>query len=60
VVKKLPRYCDVNSDKKITLAEWLNCMQTERDTDMVKSTTVGPTKSSKLNGPNPLHLHLKE
>ncbi|XP_055374150.1 SPARC-related modular calcium-binding protein 1 [Condylostylus longicornis] len=58
--KKMPRYCDVNSDKKITLAEWLNCMQTERDTDITRSTTVGPTKLSKLNGPNPLHVHLKE
>lgn len=25
--KKMPRYCDVNNDKKITLSEWLNCFQ---------------------------------
>lgn len=25
--KKMPRYCDVNNDKKITLSEWLNCLQ---------------------------------
>lgn len=24
--KKMPRYCDVNNDKKITLSEWLNCL----------------------------------
>ncbi|XP_062552816.1 SPARC-related modular calcium-binding protein 2 isoform X2 [Armigeres subalbatus] len=28
--KKMPRYCDVNNDRKITLSEWLNCLQTER------------------------------
>lgn len=28
--KKMPRYCDVNSDKKITLSEWLNCLQANR------------------------------
>lgn len=22
----MPRYCDVNNDKKITLSEWLNCL----------------------------------
>ncbi|XP_037920835.1 LOW QUALITY PROTEIN: SPARC-related modular calcium-binding protein 1 [Hermetia illucens] len=25
--KKMPRYCDVNGDKRITLSEWLNCLQ---------------------------------
>ncbi|XP_062710410.1 SPARC-related modular calcium-binding protein 2 isoform X3 [Aedes albopictus] len=28
--KKMPRYCDVNNDRKITLSEWLNCLQTQR------------------------------
>jgi SPARC-related modular calcium-binding protein len=28
--KRLPRFCDVNNDKKITLSEWLNCLQTQR------------------------------
>ncbi|XP_055859265.1 SPARC-related modular calcium-binding protein 2 isoform X3 [Episyrphus balteatus] len=28
--KKMPRYCDVNSDKKITLSEWLNCLNAQR------------------------------
>lgn len=23
----MPRYCDVNGDKRITLSEWLNCLQ---------------------------------
>lgn len=26
----MPRYCDVNNDRKITLSEWLNCLQTQR------------------------------
>lgn len=28
--KKMPRYCDVNSDRKITLSEWMNCLQVQR------------------------------
>lgn len=28
--RKLPRYCDANNDKKITLTEWLNCLQTPK------------------------------
>lgn len=28
--KKMPRYCDVNNDRKITLSEWLNCLQAQR------------------------------
>lgn len=38
--KKLPRYCDVNSDRKITLTEWLDCLQAQRvSTDQDRSTT---------------------
>lgn len=29
--KKLPRYCDVNSDQKISLSEWLECLNTTRN-----------------------------
>lgn len=24
--KRLPRYCDINHDKKISITEWLNCL----------------------------------
>lgn len=30
--KKLPRYCDQNNDREITLAEWLNCLESQRFT----------------------------
>lgn len=28
--KKLPRYCDTNHDRKISLTEWLNCLNAQR------------------------------
>lgn len=28
--KKLPKYCDQNNDREITLAEWLNCLESQR------------------------------
>lgn len=28
--KRLPRYCDVNNDRKISITEWLNCLSTQR------------------------------
>lgn len=28
--KKFPKYCDVNHDRKISMTEWLNCMDSER------------------------------
>lgn len=27
--KKLPRYCDKNKDKEITLTEWLECLSSK-------------------------------
>uniref|UniRef100_A0A182TKZ1 SPARC-related modular calcium-binding protein 2 n=1 Tax=Anopheles melas TaxID=34690 RepID=A0A182TKZ1_9DIPT len=29
--KKMPRYCDVNSDRKITLSEWMSCLDGKRN-----------------------------
>ena len=28
--KRLPRYCDVNNDRKISITEWLKCLSTQR------------------------------
>nr|CAD7263573.1 unnamed protein product [Timema shepardi] len=28
--KRLPRYCDTNRDRKISLSEWLNCLNAQR------------------------------
>ncbi|KAH8371387.1 hypothetical protein KR093_007150 [Drosophila rubida] len=41
--KKMPRYCDVNGDKKISLAEWVNCLQSQR---VEITTTAKPPQSS--------------
>ncbi|XP_059617873.1 SPARC-related modular calcium-binding protein 1 isoform X2 [Phlebotomus argentipes] len=59
--KKLPRYCDVNNDREITLSEWLNCLQTTRtSTNLGKSiTNESKPLQSKFRGPNPLESYLK-
>jgi hypothetical protein len=61
----MPRYCDVNNDKKITLSEWLNCLQAQRiqneqskppeSNSEPKSTTQSKLKGMK----NPLEFILK-
>ncbi|KAH8407541.1 hypothetical protein KR222_005115 [Zaprionus bogoriensis] len=61
--KKMPRYCDVNGDKKISLAEWESCLQAQRTDQM--STTMKPAQSSemvtsRLVGSNPLERYLKD
>ncbi|XP_054089612.1 SPARC-related modular calcium-binding protein 1 isoform X6 [Zeugodacus cucurbitae] len=64
--KKMPRYCDVNGDKKITLTEWLNCLQTQRSevqTISQSSTEANVSLTSKplkLTGANPLEQYLKD
>ncbi|XP_032571725.1 SPARC-related modular calcium-binding protein 2 isoform X2 [Drosophila sechellia] len=60
--KKMPRYCDVNGDKKISLAEWLNCLQA---TPRESATTAKPvqsneTASPKFQGVNPVERYLKD
>lgn len=44
--KKMPRYCDVNNDKKITISEWLNCLQVNGDAQKPKTSET--SKSYKL------------
>ncbi|XP_058829667.1 SPARC-related modular calcium-binding protein 2 isoform X3 [Topomyia yanbarensis] len=43
--KKMPRYCDVNNDRKITLSEWLNCLQTQR-TPYVMASSMSKVSST--------------
>ncbi|XP_031620477.1 SPARC-related modular calcium-binding protein 1 isoform X2 [Contarinia nasturtii] len=61
--KKMPRYCDVNNDKRITLSEWLNCLQVQTNVHKSKTSDTNqqrPTQSAlKLKGPNPLESYLK-
>jgi len=28
--KKLPRYCDINNDRRISMTEWFSCLNTQR------------------------------
>lgn len=58
----MPRYCDVNNDKKITLSEWLNCLQTQRvQSEQTRQPQVEPKPptQTKLKGVNPLEFILK-
>ena len=57
----MPRYCDVNNDKKITLSEWLNCLQTQREQSEMKPRQAepNPPTQTKLKGVNPLETILK-
>ncbi|XP_049884957.1 SPARC-related modular calcium-binding protein 1 isoform X3 [Pectinophora gossypiella] len=56
--RKLPRYCDVNHDTRISITEWMACLE-------VNQASQGPTKTTKApsnprrKGPNPLESFLK-
>ncbi|XP_011144336.1 SPARC-related modular calcium-binding protein 2 isoform X1 [Harpegnathos saltator] len=54
--KKLPRYCDINNDRRISMTEWLSCLNAQRPTtsDMEKASTSKPKRT----GPNPLDKFL--
>lgn len=54
--KKLPRYCDVNHDRKISMTEWLNCLNAQRASSDFGSS---PTANPRRRGPNPLESYLK-
>uniref|UniRef100_A0A1A9W9X7 Thyroglobulin type-1 domain-containing protein n=1 Tax=Glossina brevipalpis TaxID=37001 RepID=A0A1A9W9X7_9MUSC len=58
--KKMPRYCDVNSDKKITLNEWLACLQPQSSEIQTAIDESDSSKPSKLTGSNPLEQYLKD
>ncbi|KAG5306886.1 SMOC2 protein, partial [Acromyrmex insinuator] len=56
--KKLPRYCDINNDRRISMTEWLSCLNAQRPTianDPEKSLTT-----PKRIGPNPLDQFLND
>ncbi|XP_033223901.1 SPARC-related modular calcium-binding protein 2 [Belonocnema kinseyi] len=60
--KKFPKYCDVNSDRKINMSEWLNCLNAQRFTAgfSVTSTEKTPTSKPRRMGPNPLDRFLND
>ncbi|CAG2062385.1 unnamed protein product [Timema podura] len=55
--KRLPRYCDTNHDRKISLSEWLNCLNAQRTNPTIN---VDPTPGSRRRGLNPLQIYLKD
>ncbi|XP_008216799.1 SPARC-related modular calcium-binding protein 1 isoform X1 [Nasonia vitripennis] len=58
--KKLPRYCDINNDREISMTEWLSCLNAQRpataDSSMEKASTLKPKRM----GPNPLDQFLND
>lgn len=44
----MPRYCDVNNDKKITLSEWLNCLNAHGAREATKTSTSEYNFQSKI------------
>uniref|UniRef100_A0A1B6ENY2 SPARC-related modular calcium-binding protein 2 n=1 Tax=Cuerna arida TaxID=1464854 RepID=A0A1B6ENY2_9HEMI len=55
--KKLPRYCDVNHDHKISLTEWLHCLNAQRP---ITDSSTMPTPNPRRIGPNPLETYLND
>lgn len=59
--KKLPRYCDVNHDKRVSLTEWLSCLHVNKTTKPIPADNmISSTQSPRRRGINPLDVYLKE
>ncbi|CAF4745054.1 unnamed protein product [Pieris macdunnoughi] len=57
--RKLPRYCDVNHDAKISITEWMACLEVMQ-ASQVSTTEVPKVPSNpRRKGPNPLESILK-
>lgn len=56
--KKLPRYCDINKDRQISMTEWLDCLNTQRRVLNNVATTVSPGLTR--TGKNPLTMLLDD
>ncbi|XP_070162861.1 SPARC-related modular calcium-binding protein 2 [Polyergus mexicanus] len=57
--KKLPRYCDINNDRRISMTEWLSCLNAQHPTtvdDSERTSTIQPRRL----GPNPLDQFLSD
>ncbi|XP_052893310.1 uncharacterized protein LOC128301048 [Anopheles moucheti] len=46
--KKMPRYCDVNSDRKITLSEWMSCLDGKRNSSVDVAAMSAPLVQAEL------------
>ncbi|KAM3968880.1 SPARC related modular calcium binding-like protein magu isoform 2-T2 [Aphomia sociella] len=57
--RKLPRYCDVNHDTKISITEWMACLEVTQASQGHTTEAPKPPSNPRRKGPNPLESILK-
>lgn len=57
--KKFPKYCDVNNDRRINMAEWLSCLNAQQFTPETSTEKTSTSKPKRM-GPNPLDQFLND
>ncbi|CAG9781876.1 unnamed protein product [Diatraea saccharalis] len=57
--RKLPRYCDVNHDTKISITEWMACLEVTQASQGPSTEATKPPPNPRRKGPNPLESILK-
>ncbi|XP_050684188.1 SPARC-related modular calcium-binding protein 1 isoform X2 [Leptidea sinapis] len=57
--RKLPRYCDVNHDSKISITEWMACLEVTQASQGSSTEAPKLSSNSRRKGPNPLESILK-
>ncbi|XP_052746739.1 SPARC-related modular calcium-binding protein 1 isoform X1 [Bicyclus anynana] len=57
--RKLPRYCDVNHDSKISITEWMACLEMNQASLGRSTETTKVPSNPRRKGPNPLESILK-
>jgi hypothetical protein len=53
--KKLPRHCDVNGDRRLTMGEWVDCLGVELLTSKAISSAASSSQGSHLGHRRPVH-----
>ncbi|KAI8430761.1 hypothetical protein MSG28_000929 [Choristoneura fumiferana] len=56
--RKLPRFCDVNHDSKISITEWMACLEVTQ-ASLGQTTETTKVSNPRRKGPNPLESILK-
>lgn len=57
--RKLPRYCDVNHDNKISITEWMACLEVTQASQGQTTEAPKAPANPRRKGPNPLESILK-
>ncbi|XP_022832943.1 SPARC-related modular calcium-binding protein 2 isoform X4 [Spodoptera litura] len=57
--RKLPRYCDVNHDTKISITEWMACLEVTQGSQTQTTEAAKAPSNPRRKGPNPLESFLK-